>query len=104
MAGRFEQFHIDFKILRAAKNLRKIFYWYCDRSSESRQHRGQSGSTPLPRQTGPQRGAGGRGRSYSGPRGYSRCYGRRPPQCIESKSPEDGSWLHQYSVKREISG
>lgn len=25
MAGRFEQFHIDFKILRAAKNLRKIF-------------------------------------------------------------------------------
>lgn len=30
MAGRFEQFHLDFKILRAAKNLRKIFYWYCD--------------------------------------------------------------------------
>lgn len=30
MAGRFEQFHLDFKILRAAKNLRKFFYWYCD--------------------------------------------------------------------------
>lgn len=30
MAGRFEQFHLDFKILRAAKNLRKFFYWYWD--------------------------------------------------------------------------
>lgn len=30
MAGRFEQFHLDFKILRAAKNLRIKFYWYWD--------------------------------------------------------------------------
>lgn len=30
MAGRFEQFYVDFKILREAKNLQIKFYWYWD--------------------------------------------------------------------------